>query len=61
MDKKTEKCVFVGYSTCSKAYRLWSPEQKMVIIRRDVTFNEDGLIQFFRSMDKKGKKEKIPE
>ena len=38
-DGKSTKCIFIGYSICRKAYRLWNP-QKMVREVRDVTFME---------------------
>jgi hypothetical protein len=34
------RCVFVGYATESKCYRLWSLETNKIIHRRDVRFNE---------------------
>lgn len=40
LDKKLKKCVFVGYSPQSKAYRLYNPISGKVIISRDVKFNE---------------------
>ena len=40
LDKKSEKCIFVGYSSQSKAYRLYNPVSGKVIISRDVKFNE---------------------
>jgi len=41
---KAEKCIFIGYSTESKAYRLWNKDKKWVIISRDVKFNESSVI-----------------
>ena len=38
---KGEKCIFVGYSEESKAYKLYNPTTKKVIISRDVQFVED--------------------
>jgi len=34
------KCMFVGYASESKGYRLWCPDSKKVIQNRDITFNE---------------------
>lgn len=36
-----EKSIFVGYDTKSKAYRLYNPLNKKVIISRDVEFDEE--------------------
>ena len=46
LDDKLEKCIFVGYSENSKAYRLYSPVSKKVIISRDVKFDEAKLWQW---------------
>ena len=43
LDDKAEKCIFVGYSEETKAYKLYNPETQKVIISRDVTFDEDGM------------------
>ena len=40
---KTEQCIFLGYSTCSKAYRVYNIARKMMLVRRNVTFNESAL------------------
>lgn len=46
LDDKSEKCIFVGYSENSKAYRLYNPISKKVIISRDVKFDEAKLWQW---------------
>jgi hypothetical protein len=43
LDDKAEKCIFVGYSEETKAYKLYNPQTQKVIISRDVTFDEDGV------------------
>ncbi|KAA0050265.1 integrase [Cucumis melo var. makuwa] len=42
LDKKSEKCIFVGYCTQSKAYRLHNPLNGKILIRRDVVFDESA-------------------
>ena len=42
LDKKPQKCIFIGYSIESKAYKLYNPVTCKVIISRDVIFNEDA-------------------
>ena len=37
---KTRRCVFIGYSTTRKAWRLWNPVKRSVIESRDVIFDE---------------------
>lgn len=41
LDAKSEKCIFVGYSNESKAYRVYNIDKKMVQISRDVEFLEN--------------------
>ncbi|KAJ8752089.1 hypothetical protein K2173_001764 [Erythroxylum novogranatense] len=46
LDEKSEKCVFIGYSTQSKAYKLYNPISGKVIISKDVMFNEAASWNF---------------
>ena len=41
LDDKSEKCILVGYSKCSKVYKLYNPITKKFVISRDVRFNEE--------------------
>jgi len=41
LDDKSQKCIFVGYSEESKAYRLYNPITKKYVISRDVVFKEE--------------------
>src|SRR5689334_2831848 len=41
LDPKAKKLIMVGYSTQHKdGYRLYDPETRQIVIRRDVVFNE---------------------
>jgi hypothetical protein len=40
LDETSEKCIFVGYSSMSKDYRLYNLKTNKVIISRDVLFDE---------------------
>lgn len=40
MDSKSTKCVFLGISEESNAYRLYNPITKKVIVSRDVVFSD---------------------
>ena len=40
-DDKGEKCIFLGVSDQSKAYKLYNPTTKKIIISRDVVFDEE--------------------
>ena len=41
LDDRSQKCIFVGYSEESKAYRLYNPITKKYVISRDVVFKEE--------------------
>jgi len=41
LDAKSLKCVFLGVSENSKAYRIFDPISQKIIISRDVVFKED--------------------
>ena len=41
LDKKAEAGIFVGYSSTSKAYRIFLPQSNKVIVSRDVLFFEE--------------------
>ncbi|KAM7516070.1 hypothetical protein LguiA_005653 [Lonicera macranthoides] len=40
LDKKAESAIFVGYSSISKAYRIYLPQSNKIIVSRDVQFLE---------------------
>lgn len=42
LSARSRKCIFLGYSNTSKAYRLWDEEKKKFILSRDVVFPESG-------------------
>lgn len=42
LDEKSERCIFVGYSGESKAYRLYNPISCRIIISQDVIFHESS-------------------
>ena len=42
LDAKSQKCVFFGVSEESKAYRMYNPITKKLIISRDVIFDEEA-------------------
>lgn len=46
LDDKSEKCIFVGYSERSKAYKLYNPKTNKIVISRDVNFDEKAAYNF---------------
>jgi len=45
LDEKARKCIFLGYSNCSKGFRLYDMEKKKVFIERNVIFDENKICQ----------------
>ena len=43
LDDKAVKCIFVGYSSESKGYRVYHPQTKRILVSRDVVFVEDAV------------------
>ena len=41
LDDSGEKYIFLGYSKESKAYKLYNPLTKKLVVSRDVIFDED--------------------
>lgn len=41
LDAKSDECIFVGYCTASKAYRLYRKSDFKFIVSRDITFLEN--------------------
>ena len=67
LDKKGHKCIFVGYSEDTKAYKLYDHVTRKVIISRDVQYVEneswDGTIdmnvKFVSNVDNDGMAEEV--
>ncbi|KAI5314901.1 hypothetical protein L3X38_044077 [Prunus dulcis] len=41
LDLASKRCIFLGYGSCEKGYRLYNIETEKVIISRDVIFSEN--------------------
>ena len=46
LDNKFEKCIFIGYCTQSKGYRLYNPENGQIVVSRNVLFDEEASWQW---------------
>ncbi|KAG8482489.1 hypothetical protein CXB51_024203 [Gossypium anomalum] len=44
LELRSIKCVFLGYKASVKGYKLWCPENKKVVISRDVIFDEIAML-----------------
>jgi hypothetical protein len=58
IDPTTEKGIIVGYSEVSKAYRIYIPIVRRVVVGRDVKFEED--IAFRMSLELRDIVEEVP-
>lgn len=44
-DPKSEKMIFVGYAEQAKAFKMYNPKSKKIVLSRDVEFIEDELFK----------------
>ena len=49
LSPRAVKCMFLGYGSESKGYRMWCPDLMKVIQSRDVTFNETAMLSGMES------------
>ncbi|XP_076398156.1 uncharacterized protein LOC143266621 [Megachile rotundata] len=61
-EPRSKEGVLVGYSEESKGYRVYVPEDKKVVVTRDVKFLEEGLVEAERDAeDTNGTTQKLDE
>jgi hypothetical protein len=59
VDKKDEKCIFIGYKDGVKGYNLWNPETKKTVYGRDVVFREVKYVSKHEFLPTQDEPEKI--
>jgi hypothetical protein len=52
LEPTAEKEIFVGYSETSKAFRIYIPSLRKTVLRRDVSFKEDGAFTKSRGTER---------
>ena len=45
LDPKSIKCIFLGYSTEVKGYRLWDLEAQKILFSWDVVFDQNHMLK----------------
>ncbi|KAG8482610.1 hypothetical protein CXB51_024194 [Gossypium anomalum] len=64
LEPRSIKCVFLGYKAGVEGYKLWCPENRKVVISRDVVFNETAMLPNLSlkdSSNKENQKQKYAE
>jgi hypothetical protein len=59
LDKKAEKCIFIGYKDGVKGYKLWNLETKKIVYSQDVVFREVKDVSKHEFLPTQDKPEKI--
>ena len=57
LEPTAEKGIFVGYDETSKAFRIYLPSQRKVVVRRDVRFEEEKA--FRKSIESELKEQQV--
>ena len=51
LEPTAEKGIFVGYDETAKAFRIYLPSQRKVVVRRDVKFEEERAFKNSRELE----------
>jgi hypothetical protein len=52
LEPTTKRGIFVGYSETSKAFRIYFPSLRKIVLRRDVRFEEDRAFRNSRGIER---------
>ncbi|KAG8489021.1 hypothetical protein CXB51_017120 [Gossypium anomalum] len=56
LEPRSIKCIFLRYKAGVKGYKLWCPENRKVVISRDVVFDETAMLPNLTLKDSSNKK-----
>ena len=59
LEPRAARCIFLGYQPSVKGYKLWNPQTRKVVLRRNVIFNETVIFVDNPSVDAPIEGEKI--
>lgn len=51
LEPTAERVILMGYNETSRAYRIYLPAQRKIVLRRDVTFEEEKALRRSRAID----------
>ena len=51
LEPTAKKGIFVGYAETAKAFRIYLPSQRKVVVRRDVKFEEEWAFRKSRELE----------
>ena len=60
MEAIVEKCIFVGYDETSKAFHIYLPAQRKVVVRREVRYEEERAFRKSRESEMEEQQVNIP-
>ena len=59
LEPRAARCIFLGYQPSVKGYKLWNPQTRKVVLRRNVIFNESTMFYDNLSIDAPIEGEKV--
>ena len=61
LEPTAEKGIFVGYDETSKAFRIYLPSQRKVVVRREVKFEQEWAFRKSRELEQREQQVPAPQ